>query len=73
MFWECLPSSVNLVSESDLLRAKRALLLMRKKEKWMTVSRLYTLQRELTYLLTCGRHSLVPVTQNDLVVGCITL
>ena len=67
MFWEYSPSSANLAS--DWLRAKRALLWMRKKGKWMTVSILNSLRRELTYLLTCGRHSLVSGTQNDIVVS----
>ena len=68
MLWEYLPSSVNLAS--DWLRKKRALLWMRKKLKlkWITVLILHLLQRELTYLLTCGRHSLVSGTQNDIVV-----
>ena len=39
----------------------------------MTVSALHSLRRELTCLLTCGRHSLVTGTQNDIVVSWITL
>ena len=71
MFWEYSPSSANIVS--DWLRAKRALLWMRKKEntKWMTVSILHSLRREFTYLLTCGRRSLVSENQNDIVVSRI--
>ena len=30
-----------------------------RKGKWMMVSMLHSLQREMTYLLTCGRYSLV--------------
>ena len=33
----------------------------------------HSLQRELTYLLTCGRHNLVSGTQNDIVVSWIAL
>ena len=68
MFWEYSPSSANLAS--DWLRVKRAFLWMRKKEKekWLTVSILHSLRKELTYLLTCGRLSLVFGTQNDIVV-----
>ena len=29
----------------------------------------FTLQREFVYLLTCGRHSLVSETQNEIVVS----
>ena len=39
------------------------------KIKMMTVSILESLRRELTYLLTCGRRSLVSGTQNDMVVS----
>ena len=39
----------------------------------MTVSILHSLWRELTYLLTCGRRSLVSGTQNDTVLSGITL
>ena len=38
------------------------------KIKMMTVSILQSLRRELTYLLTCGRRSLVSGTLNDIVV-----
>ena len=44
-----------------------------KNKKWMTVSILHSLRRELTYLLTCGRRSLVSGTQNDIVVSWKTL
>ena len=69
MFGEYSLSLVNLAS--DWLRAKRALLWMRKKEeeKWMTFSILHSLWREITYLLTCGRSCLVSGTQNDIVVS----
>ena len=68
MFWEYSPFSANLAS--DWLKAKTALLWMRKREKskWMTVSLLYSLRKEPAYLLTCGRRSLVSGTQNDIVV-----
>ena len=55
---------------------QRALQWMRKKEneKWTTVLMLHSLQREFTYLLTCGRHSLVSENQiNDTAVRWITL
>ena len=70
---EISPSLVNIAS--DRLRAKRAPLLMRKKEKWkwMTVSILHSLWREQTYLLTCRRHNLFSGTPNDTVVSWITL
>ena len=73
MFWEYSPCSTNLAS--DWLRAKRALLWMRKKEKqkWITVSILHLLRRELTYLLTFRRRSFVSRTQNDIAVSWITL
>ena len=71
MFWEYSPSSANIAS--DWLRAKRALLWMRKKYKWMTVSIVHSLRRELTYLLTCERRSLVSWTQNDVVFSWITM
>ena len=69
MFLEYSPSSANLAS--DWLRAKRALLWMRKKKRkkeWTTVLILHSIRRELTYLLTCGRRSLVSRTQSDIVV-----
>jgi len=44
-----------------------------RKGKWMMVSMLHSLQREMTYLLTCGRYSLVSGTQNDIAVSRITL
>ena len=74
MFWEYSPSLTNLAS-ADWLRTKTALLWMRKKEKdkWTTVSILHSVRREQTYLLTCGRRSLVSGTQNDIVVSWITL
>ena len=71
------PSLVNIAS--DWLRAKWALQLMRKKEKWkwMTVSLLHSLWREQTYLLTCRRRNLFSGTQNgtqnNIVVSWITL
>ena len=34
-----------------------------------SVSILHSLRRELPYLLTCGRRSLVSGTQNDIVVS----
>ena len=40
-----------------------------KEEEKMTVSILHSLWRELTYLLTCGRRSLVSGTQNVIVVS----
>ena len=43
------------------------------KIKWLTVSILHSLRRELTYTLTCRRRSLVSGTQNDIVVSWITL
>ena len=60
------------------LKAKRALLWMRKKlsqrkGKWTTVSIFHSFQRERTYLLTCERCSLEPGTPNDMVVSWITL
>ena len=69
MFWEYTPYST--IIASDWLRAKGALLWMRKKYKlkWMTVSVLHSLRREMTYLLTCRRRSLVSGTQNDIVVS----
>ena len=69
MFWETLPSLLTLVS--DWLRAKSALLWMKKKEKekWMMASILHLLWRKITYMLTCGRHSLVSGTQNDIAVS----
>ena len=45
----------------------------KRKEKWMTVSILHSLWREFTYLLTCGRRSLVSGAHNDIVVRWITL
>ena len=39
----------------------------KKKKKKKTVSILHSLRRELTYLLTCRRRSLVSGTQNDTV------
>ena len=56
MFWEYLPS---------LARKKKK---KRNKIK-MTVSILHSLRRELMYLLTCGRRSLVSGTQNVIVVS----
>ena len=38
-----------------------------------TVSILHSLPRELPYLLTCGRRSLVSGIQKDIVVSSITL
>ena len=67
MFWKYSPGSANLAS--DWLRAKRTLLWMRKKNKWIMVLMLHSLQRELTYLLTSGKHSLVSGTQNDIVLS----
>jgi len=46
---------------------------MRKKYKWMTVSILYSLRRELTDLLTWARRCLVSGTENDTVVSWIIL
>ena len=68
MLWEYLPSSANI--DSDWLRAKSSPVNEEEREKkWMTVSILHSLRRELTYLLTCGRRSLVSENQNDIVVS----
>ena len=45
----------------------------KEKHKWMTVLILHSLRRKSTYLLTCGRRSLVSDTQNDIAVNWITL
>ena len=73
LFREYSPSSAN--TASDWLRAKRALLWMRKKEKykWMTLSIRHSLRRELTCLSPCERRSLVSGTQNDIVGSWITM
>ena len=59
------------------LRAQRAFLRLRKTglERRMHdgVEIADSLRRELTYLLTCGRHSLISGTQNDIVVSWIAL
>ena len=45
----------------------------KEKEKLMTVLLLHSLRRELLYLMTCGRRSLVSGIQNDIVFSGITL
>ena len=63
MFWEYLPISANIAS--DWLRAESSHV-NEEEIKRMTVSIPHSLWRELTYLLTCGRRSLVSGTQNDI-------
>ena len=68
MFGEYSPSSVNIAS--DWLRAKTSPVdeeeIKRKMDDGVDT---YSLRRELTYLLTCGRSSLVCEIQNDIVVS----
>ena len=45
----------------------------KEKHKWMTVLILHSFRRKSTFLLTCGRRSLVSDTQNDIVVSWIHL
>ena len=68
MFWEYSPSSANIAS--DWLRAKSCPV----DEEEITIKmddRVDTslASEELTYLLTCGRRSLVSEIQNDIVVS----
>ena len=72
MFWEYSPSSMNLAS--DWLKAKSATAKHSVDEeeikiKMDVVSILHSLQRELTYLMTYGRHSLVSRIHNDIVLS----
>ena len=68
MFWEHLPSSTNIASDwlsSPVDDEERKKIHMDD----ASVSILYSLRRELPYLLTCGRRSLVSGIQNDTVVS----
>ena len=68
MFWEYSPSSANIAS--GWLRAESSPVDEEEiKIKMETVSTLLSFRMELTYLLTCGRRSLVSGIQNDIVVG----
>ena len=73
MFWEHSPNWT--IIASDWLRAELSCEWRRKKIKngWWCCEVLHLLQRELVYLLTCGRRSLVSETQNEIVVSWITL
>ena len=72
MFWKYSPSSTNL--PSDWLRSKSFPVdEQERKIQWMTVLILHSLRRKSTFLLTCGKRSLVSDTQNDIVVSWITL
>ena len=62
-FWDYSPSSANIAS--DWLQAKCSPV-DEKERKWITVSILHSLRKELTYLL---RHSLVSEIQNNIVVS----
>ena len=75
MVWEYSPSSANIVS--DWLRAESSpadeeeiqIKMDDSVDTSLASSILHSLRSKLTYLLTCGRCSLVSGTQNDIVVS----
>ena len=76
MFWEYSPKfNTQVLWTLPLIGwEQRALLWMKKKrKKWMMVSILHWLQREITCLLTCGRCSLLSENQYDITVSWTTL
>ena len=73
MFWEHSPYST--IIASDWLRAELSYGRRRNENNngWRCRWVLHSLRREFVYLLTCGGHSLVSGTQNEIVVSWITL